>query len=240
MKPFAVFQDQERALPLTGALLIYGDRYVTRHAVQRNPGRAPTLGPGEPIERAALARLLRAAGKDSGISGWIGSRVLYVGPDVLVWHSPPQVRTMFFQCRKDEAGKSRLIDRAGPAPQPALVWAVTRGRWHVWAVKDTPCGPDTVLYQAPYMNVWESGEICTGDAALPRQLSPEVTDGFERAFFESRFTHPNAKDLTAFEGGVHALWDAMLDAREGAFPADTLLPLETTLGAAVRRLSKEP
>ena len=144
---------------------------------------------------------------------------------------------MFFQCPDSDAGELRAS--SGQAPNPALIWAVRRGHWYVWAVKHGPYVPRTELFQAPYMNVWSSGEICTGNARLPRHFSPEVIAGFEQAFFESRFTHPNTNVLTAFDGGVYALWAAMLSAGDEPFPDDTLVPLNLTLGDVVRRLTKK-
>lgn len=241
MKPPVAISPTTEALSLEAALLVYGGRYVTLHDIDRPPTGAPRLGPGRPITRGELAKLLAAAGRETVMSGWVDPRVLFAGPELLVWHSAPARRPMFFRCTDQGAG--RLRDCAGMAPQPALVWAVLRDCWYVWA---TECAgrpdPETRLLQAPYLNVYDNGGICTGNAAVPRELSAEAIDGYERAFYESRFTHPNAQRLTTFQGGIYALWDSLLDSAHNSehhFPSHTLVPLNITLGDVVRRLTKE-
>lgn len=243
----AVHSPNTENLDLEAALLIYGGRYVTRHGILREAGRPAALGPGQPIERSDLARLLRAAGRDVGIAGWVSPAMIYIGPELLVWKSPPKVRPMFFELRSAEGvGAKALAKRAGTAIQPSLVWAVTRRRWYVWAhLHNAEAGPKTPLFQAPYLNVYDTGEICTGNAAVPREISPDTVAGFERAFYESRFTHTNARTLTTHPDGIYAAWLDLLDLQAlttsppATFPDDWLHPLNLTLGDVVRRLTKD-
>jgi PRTRC genetic system protein B len=239
MKPPIAISPSTEELRLEAAMLVYGGRYVTLHDIDRPLKGAPRLGPGRPIGRGELAKLLAAAGRESAMSGWVDPRVLFVGPELLVWHTPPQQRPMFFRCTDPKAG--RLRDCAGTAPQPSLVWAVSGDRWYVWATQlgDLRPGPESDLYQAPYLNVYDDGGICTGNAAVPRHLSAESIDGYERAFYESRFTHPNARHLTTRTESIYALWNSLLVDHAGPFPDDALMPLNKTLGDVVRRLTQE-
>lgn len=247
MKPPIAFAPRTEELPLEAALLIYGTQYVTKHDVVHAGKGAPSLGPGRPLDRATLAALLAAAGRDVGLSGWVDPRVLYIGPELVVWHTEEQRRTMFFKCERDK-DVGQLRNCAGLAPQPPLVWAVRGTDWYVWATRTIRGAPDadTQLYQAPYLNVYDDGGICTGNARVPRHLSTEAIDGFEKAFYDSRFTHPNAARLTDHPSGIYGLWRDLLDHsdEEGlvvslSFPIETLVPLNLTLGDIVRRLTKE-
>lgn len=235
MRPPRVVAPSASTFTLDQALLIYrgrdGGAYITSHGVLRE-GR-PELGPGRPLERRELTRLLSTAGLDVGLTGWIPTSMLYVAPSAIAWWRPAAPAPVFFT-----RGAIGDVARQGTCPQPSLVFAVTGRTWFVWAVAgDERPVPHTILHQAPYFNVYSTGVICEGNVEVPRTLAPSVIGDFERAFFQSRFTHPNAGKLCAYKGGASALWRDLLEGNHERFPDEALLSSQYTLGAAMRKLS---
>src|ERR1035437_2468687 len=97
-------------------------------------------------------------------------------------------------------------------PHPGLVFAACSKVWSVWAVKgDHRPRPDSMLYQAPYFNVWDGGRICQGNVEVPDGTTAEKIDAWNAAFFNSFFTHPNIhKNLAKYRGGAYKFWKDML------------------------------
>jgi PRTRC genetic system protein B len=225
---------ESQAYSLENALLIYTSpksrHYVSVHGVMHIPGQAPKLGAGSPITRAALSDMFSSLKVEVGVKGWISDRVLYVGDGMLAWWLAAGVRTLFVK------GLA-----AGMAAHPPLVFAVIGSQWYVWALKDNERpNPHTQLMNAPYFNVYKNGDICVGNVKLPATLAPETTGEFERAFFESRFTHASHTDLiNYYQGGIAALQRDLLKGVHAAFDPAWLSPAGIALGDALRMTSKE-
>jgi hypothetical protein len=65
--------------------------------------------------------------------------------------------------------------------------------------------------------------------------SPDAIEAWERAFFQSRFTHAyGAARLTRHPDGFIALWAGLADS-QGAFPAEYLTDARETLQQFVER-----
>lgn len=238
MKPPRVHVPEAQTFTLEAAILVYGARhggaYISRHGIEK--GRSGLhLGAGQPLEQGDLLTLLARAGRDVGVRGWIAPRILYVAPRAIAWWRPAAPAPMFFN-----AGSIDKRARQGTAPQPSLVFAVTSSRrWHVWAVGgDERPHAGTRLMQAPYPNVYEDGQVCQGNVDLPKVLAPSTIEGFERGFFESRFTHANAGRLCLHKDGHQGMWRDLLAAPAGGrFPDACLLPTDTNLGDAMRMVA---
>lgn len=54
---------------------------------------------------------------------------------------------------------------------------------------------ETMLYLVPFMNISNSGNVCTGSMKLPRTWGQGSVDTIVNSFFNSRFTHSNYRDL---------------------------------------------
>jgi PRTRC genetic system protein B len=232
MKPELTVDTKEaQSMKLTRAIMIYegGHSYnnservhATVHEVSHGHGDTPTLLPGVSVDKPAIAGLLASLGESLAFNGFIPHRLLFVGPSTLIWWTPPGMRQVWF---KDAKGK--IGTRSTTTPHPGLVFAVAGGQWYVWAVKgDARPDPETVLYQAPYFNVWAGGQICTGNVELPRSFGIETIEGYERGFFGSYFTHANIHEkgkLTRHRGGPNGLWKALLDGQYATFPEEMLV-----------------
>lgn len=77
--------------------------------------------------------------------------------------------------------------------QPGLVFVREANKLSVYAltIQGKP-RPGTVLYRAPYYNIWDSGEVCQGTMPLPAMIHPSAIVEHEEAFFNSAFTHANS------------------------------------------------
>lgn len=229
---------------ITRAVLIHGEigraastvhRFATIHDVQ-STATGPQIGAGVLLGEQALHSLVRGLLPERKLT-YLDDRVLAMGDGVLLWWKRPSIEMMWF----NTDGGDGLGSKCGPAPQPGLVFCATRQSWSVWAVAgDARPGLDTTLMQSPHYNVNNAGVICAGTAQVPDGCLPSDIAAYERAFFGSRFTHPNVvnrRHLTRFRGGANKLWLSMLSGRHARFPDHHLVPTKLTIAALIDRLS---
>ncbi len=243
MSEVRVSTSEGEVMKLAAALLVYRGpqhTFVTAHEVLQPAAGACELLPGTPITREAAARLLDGLNVGLSYKGLIPERLMAIAPGAMAWWCPPCKRTVWFACPDDERGRA-IGTRNAVTSHPGLVFAVAGARWYVFAVKgDQRPRAEARLYRAPYFNVWaDRGEICTGNVHLPAATGPEAVEAFERAFFESRFTHPNQGFRVRLRGGGYALWRRLLDEKgRHPFPGQVLVPTTYTLSALVRRITE--
>jgi PRTRC genetic system protein B len=222
------------ALVLKGALLVYegrGTSFVSWHQVATaEDDGAPFLGQGEPLTTEFL-RIL-AAGLGSEVpADVLPANVLVRTPDVLMWWTPAQHRTMFF-AQNAEAGKELNGRRY---PHPPLVFKVAGMELWVRALarNERPTA-DTRLMTAPYWNTNDQGYVCVGSMRTPEQDGLDAMEIWERGFFQSEFTHAyGAARLTNFRGGFLALWKRLAGATK-PFPGRYLTDARQTLREFVK------
>lgn len=223
MKPPIVSGNRIAEYTLRRAVLVYeaphGDHYATLHPVTHEAGRA-AIGAGQPLTESALRGTLQKLGAPKGIGGWVASDVLYMDEQCIVWTRRPAGRAVFFT---EDAGVGAT---RGHIQHPRLVFAVTPSAWYVAAVpnvirsersvafvgtdRDGRPRPNCPLAHAPYFNVYQNAAICTGNATLPKRLALDTLQGFEDAFFDSKFTHSNNPRMTTHPGGPVGLWKELL------------------------------
>ena len=118
---------------------------------------------------------------------------------------------------------------------PPLVFVVRGSGLHLYALaEDRRPTPETALYRAPFYNLYVQGNVCTGSMPAPKGVTPANTDAYERTYFGSNFSHPNAAPLLnprAWRGGYGEAW---LEARSrGHFPSEWLVEQGKTLAEAL-------
>ncbi|WP_175681183.1 PRTRC system protein B [Burkholderia cenocepacia] len=230
MKTVTISQEGNDELELDSGFLFYKSRtsshiYATRHPARVVDGK-PMLLAGTPVTLEQLADIAEIAARKTSYRGFVHDRVIYLGPNKLAWWVPSCKRQVWFQT------KDRIGERAGDANHPPLVFIVDRDDWSVFALRtNTRPGPGARLYNAPYYNVWEDGGICVGNVSTPERIDMDSIKPFEDAFFRSRFTHPNNKQLIHRRGGAERLWLDLLDGAE--FPLDRLIDAKKTLAEAI-------
>ena len=175
--------------------------------------------PGSPISRDGLMMALGSLTDEYLFDvELLPETLLGHSPKHMLWWRPAGRARVFF--RNPELGK-----RSAVVSHPALVFMVTGSEWTVYALKDSVRPTlDTELCHAPYFNVYDSGKICTGSAAIPDKLTPSSIPAWESAFLESEFTHVNGQiKKVSHPRGEYAFWKEMLDGKFASFPNEFLI-----------------
>ena len=237
------FGAADRNFALKSAILIYqdGDQHAaTVHEVYLPHGR-PSLKPGQPVTVAALEQLMRNLGKQDG-AAYIPEQVVSLGLNRLAWWCPAGRRRIWFKPSHDKAEAKVLKQLNGKFVwhPPLLFVAGAKGGDGLSAfallANQRPTA-ETELCKAPYWNLYEDGSMCRGNIKLPI-ASTESLAAFERAFFNSAFSHSSGGRLTLRPGGHHGLWQesAGLAARSRKWQPDEkywrkhLVPLKKSIG----------
>jgi PRTRC genetic system protein B len=199
------------------------------HDIESDKHGRPVIGAGQLMTDSGLKELVKAVVPEQRMR-FLPERILACGVEGVLWWRKPGKAHVWFKTRNE----NDVGERSGLVDHPGLIFFAHDSGWSVFAVKgdERPTESD-VLYQAPYYNVYQDGGICTGNAQLPNDCGIEDVDGYEQAFFGSRFTHANVhekKRLTKFRGGAAALWTSMLNGRRKVFPQNSLVPMNFTLG----------
>ncbi|AYL94385.1 PRTRC system protein B [Mucilaginibacter celer] len=165
--------------------------YVESYDIGTN-GKPVNAHPLSVKEMGALAELLQTSQDLKG--GYLKSRgllplnVLYVnqqGNGYAVWHSPPREVTLFFTADLNiPSGKFKI---------PAMVWKADAEHLSVYALKgkQRPAG-NTALQHAPYLNIYNSGQVCMGTVNIAISKTECLEDFmslWEQYFFNSQFSH---------------------------------------------------
>ena len=152
---------------------------------------------------------------------------------MMAWWTPASVRPMFFAAHDPDAHKlngQRFF-------QPPLVWKVRdRDLWIRALRENRRPAAGTPLMIAPYWNVdGETGWTCQGSMRSPDDPSVNAIPLWERAFFQSEFTHhTGTRRLTTHSGGFLGLWSSLIGGRR-KFPAKYLTTANETLREFVLR-----
>jgi PRTRC genetic system protein B len=217
------------AFGLSRAILVYSDgrqSFATVHQPKRSPdGGAPYLDIGEPLTIEFLRGLAKGLGRNVP-QEILPENVLVRTPDMLVWWSRRQHRMLFYNA----AGDGRTLN-GKVFPQPALVFKVFGSELFVRALAENerPVG-NTPLMVAPYWNCdRQSGRVCQGSMRTPTGFGLEAIVGWERAFFESEFTHAAlGAALTTHPEGFLGLWRDLAGSQSD-FPSEFLLKSRDSL-----------
>lgn len=219
----------------TKAILVYdglrGGGFATLHSVEMRNNR-PVVLPGTPVTRFGLIGALEKLKPETALT-LLPANVLASGDGCLVWYSVPQRRKLFFRC--DDLGG----EFAKEVPLPGLVWMVRRGTLFLFAYSSNGRPePTTPLCWAPLFNIWDTGEVCVGNADVPAGASAARATAWESMFFDSAFTHPNMGRLVKGRQGALEFTRWLLDGKRKVFPQAKLLPTGHTLEATFSRIFK--
>lgn len=221
---------QAQCYELRHAILVYrssNEAFATLHEVkQTSDSGAPHLAAGQLLTTSFLTTLAEALGKNMRPE-ILPENVLARTSDMIAWWSRAQQRTMFFPDHDPETNK--LNGRV--YLHPALVFKVCSNRLFVRALsEDVRPNAHTHLKTAPYWNTrQEDGLVCLGTARTPHTTTVESVTQWERAYFDSSFTHPSGvARLTSFPGGFVALWSRLAEGCK-SFPVEFLIDSHQTL-----------
>jgi hypothetical protein len=151
----------ETNIVLSQAILIYTDDNKRSHAGSGTEAVYATVNPvenfgtdanpnfqiaaGRPVSREALLLMFKELAKQHSLNtDIIPENVLSISADHMVWWLPAGERNVFFNNK--ELGK-----RAAKVPHPALMFAVVKGQWYIFALeKNERPTAETALQFAPY------------------------------------------------------------------------------------------
>jgi PRTRC genetic system protein B len=223
-----------RNFSLSKAILLYSDGrecFATVHEPKDSPdGGAPYLDSGEPVTIDFLKLLAKGLGR-SVPREILPQNVLVRTPDMLVWWTKAQRRVMFYADSSDGRTLNGKV-----YPQPALVFKVCGSELSVRALaEDRRPKADTPLMVAPYWNCdRQGGRVCQGSMRVPGKLSPAAMKDWEKAFFESEFTHAAlGAQLTSDPEGFLGLWRDLAGSQM-EFPAKFLIKSRESLQSFVQ------
>ncbi|WP_041533033.1 PRTRC system protein B [Pelobacter propionicus] len=233
------FEDTAK-MTLNKAILLYegdGHSFATIHNVVIEGKTKQSLGAGHPVDVEMLGTLINALGRNVSIGGYLPPNILSVGFDSMVWWVKPSKRRVFFKTNEEIIG-----ERSEVVPHPGLVFGVNgSGVWAVCAVKgNTRPTEDTPIWQAPYFNVWSSGNICTGTIETPKSVAVTETGKWEECFFSSYFSHPNAhgsRQLINSRINPYQFWKTVLDGKYKTFPTQKLVQTNKTLKDFIKTIN---
>ncbi len=217
------------------ALLIYQSKadkhkvHVEAYDIDQN-GKPINAHPLSVLEINELAECLHAS-VESGNQylapqSLIPPNILYVDNAAMgyaVWYSPAkQVQLLF---------KEKLGIPSGKAYVPALLWKATRDDLYIYAIKTNkrPTG-NTVLYHAPFFNIYEDGKTCMGTVDIDINESSSLEDftrQWESYFWNSYFSHC-LEGFIPVKKNIVQIWHQQVKT-ERMFPSDILLPSRQTI-----------
>lgn len=158
--------------------------------------------------------------------GVISTNVLFTDSSVngkIIWFTQEQERDLFFV--------KNLNIPNGKANVPPLLWIANKQNLKIFAL-ETDQRPDesTPLFNAPFFNVYENGNVCMGtvDVRIKNSASlEEFTESWEHYFFNSYFSHLMNNHNPIKGNGVN-LWKNQIETKE-IFPKEILVKNNKTL-----------
>lgn len=227
---------------------------ATINPIEMDGGKIQIM-PGAPVTRADLDTLISALAesdtrrakppKDKSAaladapqpSAYLSQNIVALGANCLSWVCTSARRPIYFNAHGDyDKPLAKLSGKTVTHPHLLFIAGRRGNATHltVYALPDDRRPkPETILCHAPYFNLSSGGWMCQGSAPLPHYLHPSSIPAFERAFFESNFTHTNRakKELTRHPRGHHVLWATMRTLKN--FPARWLVRTKLTLSKAL-------
>ncbi|MGE6352961.1 PRTRC system protein B [Flavobacterium sp. NPDC079362] len=204
--------------------------YVEHFDMDRN-GTPINAHPLTEREAGALAKALmtekqkQTAFLKSG--GILPTNILQINPNrhkgAVIWYTKSQNRPLYF------------IDGLGiPSGQgvvPPMVWQATKNSLRVFALLSNRRPTEkTILYYAPFFNIYEDGRVCMGSVSIEIKESAcveEFTKAWEDYFFNSYFSHLIG-DNSPVKGNCVTLWKDLVTSGR-TFPTALLKSRNKTL-----------
>lgn len=216
------------ALTLKGAIVLYQGRrsFATWHEAKEASNGALCLSEAQPLTMDFVKSFLQGLSEQMQTE-ILPENVLVRTADTVVWWTQAASRTMFL--RETDESVAPLTGKR--FPHPPLVWKVSGHELWLRALKrNARPGSETQLFVAPYWNVnGEDGLTCQGSMRSPEDAGVGSIPEWERAFFQSEFTHATGvRRLTTHPRGFAGLWKGLADSTK-AFPANRLVSAKQTL-----------
>ena len=180
----------------------YNEHYLESRKIKKNSGGYEMLE-GTPLTKKLLAELLEKidpiALEKTYCKGLLPQNLLAFNNEnaepTVIWYLKASERHLSF---------TKGLAKDGLMKLPALVFMLKGTTLSVWAIKTNNPNEDTVLYSAPFHNIYGDGKVCMGSAKTYKfKEVHSIMKNWEDAFFQSKFTHLNREspivgNLTTF------------------------------------------
>jgi PRTRC genetic system protein B len=180
-------------------------------------------------EANQLAKALKTAKewKEPGMKskGIMGDTILHLDPikNKVIWFTKSMQREL---CFTENLGISK-----GMANLPPMLWIANKTSLAVFALGTNRRPTEkTKLYNAPFFNVYENGNVCMGtvDVQIKKTVFlEEFTSTWEGYFFNSHFSHL-MPDYNPIKGNCVTLWESLINTNK-VFPKEVLQKSAKTL-----------
>lgn len=146
----------------------------------------------------------------------VGAHILHgsskPGRTVVVWYRPPMRRVLNFD------GHISIKSGIG-VWLPATLYVVIDTKLYLYSLMSGE-RPDqkTKLYNAPFFNIYDSGNVCLGTAAIGKQKATTFereAERFERAFY---MAEQNGGQVDQCKTSLVKLWNSLIKSKK-AFPS---------------------
>lgn len=216
------------------ALVIYqandddnGDTYVEHFDMDKN-GNPINAHPLSEREAKILAKSLNTEKEKSKTflkpESILPTHVLYINPTEkgsVIWYTKAKKVKLFFT--------ESLEIPNGVAHTPPMLWMASKQHLTVFALtSDKRPTEKTVLFHAPFFNVYENGSVCMGTVNVDIKNSASVEEfirAWENYFFNSRFSHLNHNPTNS---NCVNLWKELVNT-DKTFPKEILKKTNKTL-----------
>lgn len=179
-----------KILPATHVMVFYSND-VSMYAELAHVRKDGTTGPLKPMlseECMELGNML-VTRNSSFIIGRIPDNLHYAAFEnntpCVVWSTDIEIQQLFF-------AKNLNIPN-GYIQVPKLLWCYYRKMLYLYSYTDKALHDDTVLYHAPFHNVYSNGSVCLGSGTkfIEENVSHvrSLIEQVEEAFYKSVFTH---------------------------------------------------
>jgi len=153
-------------------------------------------------------------------SGLLPKNVLHLNPahnGSAIWYTPAQKVSLFFV--------EALAIPNGSAFVPPLLWKASKNSLYIYALKtDSQINEQTVLYHAPFFNLYNDGRVCMGTVKVNIKTDchlQEFIQSWEQYFFNSYFSHLIGNS-SPVKGNIIQLWQKLVGS-DKPFPVKSLL-----------------
>lgn len=208
--------------------------YVEYFDMDRN-GNLVNAHPLTVKEGQRLSKALDTTGEGKKIflkpQGIIADNLLYIDPSengFAIWFTKASCKQLYFI---ENLGISN-----GTANVPSLLWIADKHKLYIYALKSNRKPTvNTILYHAPFFNVYENGNVCMGtvDVNIKKSASlEEFISAWETYFFNSYFSHL-MQNHNPIQGNCVSLWKTLRKTGE-QFPKEVLKKTGRTIKNMLR------
>lgn len=207
--------------------------YVEHFDMDRN-GNPINAHPLTEREADGLAKALKTAKEEKESllkpKAILSTQLLYFEPlgSKVVWFTKAMQRELHFT--------ETLGIPKGKAHVPPMLWTANRSSLTVFALANNRRPAEkTKLYNAPFFNVYENGNVCMGsvDIRIKKMASlEEFINNWEDYFFNSYFSHL-MNNFNPIKGNCISLWKDLITT-DKPFPTEVLTQSNLTLKDILR------